>query len=108
MPLSVRGRVVSRAGCASCNLFGNSPANRRTTVVEQTRFRAQLPLGGESFGGELLVRRRFHHIRGRRGLFFLDLGEQPGLNHGARLPFDFFLRSLAEELGERAIVRSAG
>jgi hypothetical protein len=41
-------------------------------------------------------------------LFFLDLGEQPGLNHGARLPFDFFLRSLAEELGERAIVRSAG
>ena len=23
--------------------------------------------------------------------------------HGARLPFDFFLRSLAEEVGERAI-----
>src|SRR5271156_5909384 len=28
---------------------------------------------------------------------------QPRERHGARLPFDFFLRSLAEELGERAI-----
>ena len=27
----------------------------------------------------------------------------PRERHGARLPFDFFLRSLAEELGERAI-----
>jgi hypothetical protein len=37
-----------------------------------------LPLGGESFGGELLVRRRFNDIRCRRGSFLLDLGEQPG------------------------------
>jgi hypothetical protein len=28
---------------------------------------------------------------------------EPLERHGARLPFDFFLRSLAEELGERAI-----
>ena len=28
---------------------------------------------------------------------------QPRERHGARLPFDFFLRSLADELGERAI-----
>jgi two-component system, chemotaxis family, CheB/CheR fusion protein len=28
---------------------------------------------------------------------------EPRERHGARLPFDFFLRSLAEELGERAI-----
>ncbi len=28
---------------------------------------------------------------------------QPRERHGARLPFDFFLRSLAEEIGERAI-----
>ncbi len=28
---------------------------------------------------------------------------EPSERHGARLPFDFFLRSLAEELGERAI-----
>ena len=28
---------------------------------------------------------------------------QPRERHGVRLPFDFFLRSLAEELGERAI-----
>src|SRR5271169_685835 len=28
---------------------------------------------------------------------------QPRERHGARLPFDFFLRSVAEELGERAI-----
>jgi two-component system, chemotaxis family, CheB/CheR fusion protein len=28
---------------------------------------------------------------------------EPQERHGARLPFDFFLRSLAEELGERAI-----
>jgi hypothetical protein len=32
--------------------------------------------------GELLVRRRFHHIRRWRGSFYLDLGEQPDLNHG--------------------------
>ena len=32
----------------------------------------------------------------------LQLSE-PSERHGARLPFDFFLRSLAEELGERAI-----
>ena len=32
----------------------------------------------------------------------LQLSE-PRESHGARLPFDFFLRSLAEELGERAI-----
>ena len=32
----------------------------------------------------------------------LQLSE-PRERHGARLPFDFFLRSLAEELGERAI-----
>jgi hypothetical protein len=28
---------------------------------------------------------------------------EPRERHGARLPFDFFLRSLAEELGARAI-----
>ena len=28
---------------------------------------------------------------------------EPRERHGARLPFDFFLRSLAEECGERAI-----
>src|ERR1700738_4414634 len=37
-------------------------------------------------------------IRGRA----LRLSD-PSERHGARLPFDFFLRSLAEELGERAI-----
>src|SRR5271156_1503541 len=39
-------------------------------------------LGGEAFGGERLVRRRFPDIRRPRGSFFLDLGEQRGLNRG--------------------------
>jgi hypothetical protein len=39
-------------------------------------------LGRESFGGELLVRRRFDDIRRRLGSVFLDLGEQPGFNRG--------------------------
>jgi hypothetical protein len=38
-------------------------------------------LGGEAFGDER-PRRRFPDICRRRGSFFLDLGEQPGLNHG--------------------------
>jgi len=39
-------------------------------------------LGGEAFRGEWLVRRRFPDIRRRRGSFFPDLGQQPGLNRG--------------------------
>src|SRR5215831_21170860 len=39
-------------------------------------------LGGEAAGGEWLVRCCFPDIPRRRGSFFLDLGEQPGLNRG--------------------------
>jgi hypothetical protein len=52
-------------------------------------------LGGEAFGDEPLVRRRFHHIRRRRGSFYLDLGEQPDLNRGGCPPS---LRTIAGEI----------
>src|ERR1700747_3101458 len=39
-------------------------------------------LGGEAFGGEWLVLWRFPGIPWRRGAFFRDLGEQPGLDRG--------------------------
>ena len=35
-------------------------------------------------GDERCVRRRIRDIRRRRASFFLDLGEQPGLNRGGR------------------------
>jgi hypothetical protein len=54
-----------------------SPKTRRSRVSPD----CGRSLGGEAFGGERLVRRRFHGIRRRRS-FFLDLGEQPGLNRG--------------------------
>jgi hypothetical protein len=41
-------------------------------------------LGGEAFGGERLVWRRVRHIGRLGGSFFLDLGEQPGLDRGGR------------------------
>ena len=41
-----------------------------------------------------------HYLSIRGGALRLS---EPRERHGARLPFDFFLRSLAEELGERAI-----
>jgi hypothetical protein len=41
-------------------------------------------LGGKAFGGEWLIRRRARDIRRRRGSFFLDPGEQSGLNRGGR------------------------
>ena len=41
-----------------------------------------------------------HYLSIRDGALRLS---EPRERHGARLPFDFFLRSLAEELGERAI-----
>ena len=44
--------------------------------------------------------RRAAYLSIRAGALRLS---QPRERHGARLPFDFFLRSLADELGERAI-----
>ncbi|MGC1891381.1 MAG: hypothetical protein WA709_35795, partial [Stellaceae bacterium] len=41
-------------------------------------------LGGKVLGDERCVRRRIRDIRRRRASFFLDLGEQPGLNRGGR------------------------
>jgi hypothetical protein len=41
-------------------------------------------LGGEAVGSEPLVRDGVRDIRRRRGSFFLDLGEQPGLGRGGR------------------------
>ena len=41
-----------------------------------------------------------HYLSIRAGALRLS---EPAERHGARLPFDFFLRSLAEEFGERAI-----
>jgi hypothetical protein len=41
-------------------------------------------LGGEVLGDERCVRRRIRDIRRGRASFFLDLGEQPGLNRGGR------------------------
>ena len=41
-----------------------------------------------------------HYLSIRAGALRLS---EPPERHGARLPFDFFLRSLAEEFGERAI-----
>src|ERR1700719_1707175 len=41
-----------------------------------------------------------HYLSIRGGALRLS---EPAERHGARLPYDFFLRSLAEELGERAI-----
>ena len=41
-----------------------------------------------------------HYLSIRAGALRLS---EPAQRHGARLPFDFFLRSLAEEVGERAI-----
>src|ERR1700719_419059 len=41
-------------------------------------------LGGEAFAREWLVRRGIRGIRRRGGPFFLDLGEEPGLNRGGR------------------------
>jgi hypothetical protein len=41
-------------------------------------------LDGEAFGDERCVQRRIRDIRRRRASFFLDLGEQPGLNHHGR------------------------
>src|SRR5437016_5887471 len=69
-------------GSACCKRFGNSPANDGPRLLSSRAFRAWLFLGRESFGGELLVRRRFDDIRRRLGSVFLDLGEQPGFNRG--------------------------
>jgi len=41
-------------------------------------------LGGEVLGDERCVRRRLRDICRRRASFFVDLGEQPGLNRGGR------------------------
>ncbi len=41
-----------------------------------------------------------HYLSIRAGALHLS---EPAERHGARVPFDFFLRSLAEEAGERAI-----
>src|SRR5712671_7854836 len=41
-------------------------------------------LGGEVLEDERCVRRRIRDIRRRRPSFFLDLGEQPGLNRSGR------------------------
>src|SRR5207245_2706016 len=73
----------------------NQPADKEIHVwlipVEAILLRSPCPstlgccsqsLGGEAFGGERLVRRRCPDIRRRRSAFFLDLGEQPGLNRG--------------------------
>ena len=43
------------------------------------------PLGGQTLGGERVARRRSRDTRYRRGSFFCDLGQQPGLNGGGRL-----------------------
>jgi len=39
-------------------------------------------LGGKALGGKWLVRLRFPDVGGWRGSFFINLGEQPGLNRG--------------------------
>jgi hypothetical protein len=59
-------------------------------------------LGGEAFEGEWLVGRRFPDISRRRGLFFLDLGEQSGLDRGGG-PL-----SLHIVMGERAGLEDDG
>jgi hypothetical protein len=58
----------------------SNPRSPRTTTRDD-RLRS---LGGEVLGDERCVRRRIRDIRRRRASFFLDLGEQPGLNRGGR------------------------
>ena len=79
----VAGQLLLHPQKQSCRTLTAAAAHTDgLPLLSSSAFRARLPLGGESFGGELLVRRRFHHIRRWRGSFFLDLGEQPGLNRG--------------------------
>ena len=63
-----RQQMAERCGAAERGGSGRAPPRRS--------------LGGEAFGCECLVRRRLPGIRRRRGSFFLDLGEQPGLHRG--------------------------
>jgi hypothetical protein len=90
-PLNVRNlprlarSAVNRHGSGShlTRCWSKQDSNPRSprTTTRDDRLRS---LGGEVLGDERCVRRRIRDIRRRRASFFLDLGEQPGLNRGGR------------------------
>jgi hypothetical protein len=93
---AVSSPILTPASCCAAMTI----RQRRRRATERRQLNYQLPkaqkfvfriagccgqsLGGEAFGGERLVRRRFRDIRRRRVSFFLDLGEQPGLDLSGR------------------------
>src|SRR6266403_4890226 len=74
---------VADAGSHPTRRWSKQDSNPRSprTTTRDDRLRS---LGGEVLGDERCVRRHIRDIRRRRASFFLDLGEQPGLNRGGR------------------------
>ena len=88
-----RRRLHLNEGLQRTLRWSKQDSNRRSPR-RTTRDDRLWSLGGEVLGDERCVRRRIRDIRRRRGSFFLDLSEQPGLNRGGRA---LLLRMIAGE-----------